>query len=748
MKPSFVLFGIIACILLIVLLNVTESFGSSKLIFKTPKSLTNLKASPSSGSKKRTKGKNLLSDGELCKKMSYICNSNMPMMTVKSVNILQMPSYFSAGEKWPGCLPRPLYQGSCGSCWGFASVTCLSSRFYIESCSTGSCDTYPQLNFGSVTQVYENLNESYGFRKIVLDDIFKFIDVNKDNIIDQKEWLDIVKQNRKKIFSKDTSAHDKYLIVQILVFMLDFQSLGSVNLGSEVDVMKRAKETFEVWRRHLKSDKPDQLDIHKLKQLWNSEPLMLSVEKVVSCCIKCMSQGAKNQICKGGTLDDAWVLLRDTGTPTSMCIGYNMDNYSEGDPTPTCRESQGPFYSFCTGFIFEPEDSKKLMNVIKKYEKKEYPVAIKHNDDVPWSDPQLIRFRAKNAYKLKNNLSIIQNELLTRGPITTGFVVYSDFQNVFAQSGLGGQKFTQSGKLGPLGGHQQALIYMHDPEVGGEQIGGHAITIVGWGVFRYTDNTQKVYNIPYWICLNSYGVKWGHSGFPHRNDRHGPPERLDGGGYFWMIRGLNNCEIESNITVGQPDISNITYPGIIDQYGWGMPPPDEKDVTFLPQLDYKSFDLGQGTKLKLDVAERGGGLYTYFNRKDNMWELKSQNPPSVYNLFWSKNRPLYCLGELTHDLDSKLTDNVIKISPKMYELLKKAVARSPTPLLLLGQGSNKEQIQLVRIGPKQIQVNRAVNYNKLIKHPKGTLIKIFPYGNLYVDFFKENKFPPCSNSQY
>ena len=49
------------------------------------------------------------------------------------------------------------------------------------------------------------------------------------------------------------------------------------------------------------------------------------------------------------------------------------------------------------------------------------------NQELPWFGPQLIRYKAKNAYKVKNSVVNIQREIFERGPVTTGFNVYPDF---------------------------------------------------------------------------------------------------------------------------------------------------------------------------------------------------------------------------------------------------------------------------------------------------------------------------------
>lgn len=52
---------------------------------------------------------------------------------------------------------------------------------------------------------------------------------------------------------------------------------------------------------------------------------------------------------------------------------------------------------------------------------------------------------------------------------------------------------------------------------------GHAVKIIGWGVEKDT---------PYWLCANSWGTEWGDNGF------------------FKIIRGNNECEIENNVVAG------------------------------------------------------------------------------------------------------------------------------------------------------------------------------------------------------
>ena len=67
-------------------------------------------------------------------------------------------------------------------------------------------------------------------------------------------------------------------------------------------------------------------------------------------------------------------------------------------------------------------------------------------------------------------------------------------------------------------------VYHH---VTGEELGGHAVKIVGWGV---EDGT------PYWLIANSWNYDWGD------------------GGFFKIRRGVDECGIEGSIAAGLPKV--------------------------------------------------------------------------------------------------------------------------------------------------------------------------------------------------
>lgn len=711
--------------------------------FKTPKSFTKLKATKTNVVRTlNTKGKNLLEKYE--EQLYTLANI---ITNVDDVNKIEVPSFFNCNEKWKGCLPRPLYQGTCGSCWGFAAVTALSSRFYIESCGNSGCNNYPQINTGSLDNTIKNINYEYGFRKDYLENMIDKINKVKGNYIKKNEWMESAIELQKNVTNKKNNVHERHMAAQILVYMLDFQSLGSVDIYNSSLVKKRADKTFDIFSKNYKK-----INLITLQESWKNQPLNLSAEKLIACCTNCLkldfqSKDKKvlnNPVCGGGSLEDAWILLRDTGTSTTLCIGYNLDNYIEGDKLSSCRDIQGPYYSFCSGYKI---DEYKDINIKATELEKTgiYPLAIPNEISVPWVDPQLFRFRAKNAYTISNNMAEIQKEIMERGPVNSGYLMYDDFQTSFGSIGMGGQKY--NGK-NPLGSNSDSLIYMKDPDTKDKPIGGHAITIVGWGTYRYVVKNKEYY-IPYWTCLNSWGIEWGHSGFPDYKDRNEKPKDMKGGGYFWMVRGINNCGIEENVVCGQPDIENITFPGISNRYGWGTSPPstENKNIKFLPKLDTTNKTTKNLDKLEILPAEEGGGTYIDYipgctDIDAGIWQIKSMDIPSPYLMFWPKNRPLYCVGNLTKNINKN--DKNIPVTEKTIEMINIVRKLVKNPLILIGDDKNNEQVQVLNVINNILIVNRAVNYNEKKEHKKHEKVKIFPYNNLNENYLKDNGFYQCN----
>ena len=92
----------------------------------------------------------------------------------------------------------------------------------------------------------------------------------------------------------------------------------------------------------------------------------------------------------------------------------------------------------------------------------------------------------------------IQTEIMDNGPVEASFTVYSDF---------------------PL--YRSGVYKRHSFH----PLGGHAVKILGWGVEN---------DVPYWLVANSWNPDWGNNG------------------YFKILRGKDECGIESGIAAGMP----------------------------------------------------------------------------------------------------------------------------------------------------------------------------------------------------
>lgn len=104
------------------------------------------------------------------------------------------------------------------------------------------------------------------------------------------------------------------------------------------------------------------------------------------------------------------------------------------------------------------------------------------------------------VFDSNKTIETIKYELLRFGPMAAGFLVYENFANDY------------DGKS----------IYT---SVSGRPLGGHYVTIMGWGVEN---------GIEYWLCRNSWGADWGLIGF------------------FKIKIGIPECMLEQNVSACDP----------------------------------------------------------------------------------------------------------------------------------------------------------------------------------------------------
>ncbi|ESO94490.1 hypothetical protein LOTGIDRAFT_118077 [Lottia gigantea] len=112
------------------------------------------------------------------------------------------------------------------------------------------------------------------------------------------------------------------------------------------------------------------------------------------------------------------------------------------------------------------------------------------------------RYKATPPYRIAPKEREIMKEIMDNGPVQATFMVKSDFfmykNGVYRYSNISFD--------------EEPAVY-------------HSVRIIGWGVER------TIYGdiLKYWICANSWGTQWGENG------------------YFRIIRGRDECEIESYI---------------------------------------------------------------------------------------------------------------------------------------------------------------------------------------------------------
>ena len=212
----------------------------------------------------------------------------------------------------------------------------------------------------------------------------------------------------------------------------------------------------------------------------------------------------QNSSCYGNNLVNACRYLYEIGVPTEKCIPYdkNIDNeadyqkigeFKEVSKLPLCGNITSPFFDMCSDFYINKKTGEIGGTPQRFYRARYY-----------YSLPGIEKDQG-SQYRIKENI-------YKWGPLITGMQVYPDFYNF----------------------NPKTEIYEWDGE--GPMVGGHAIEIVGWGSKGDKD---------YWIIKNSWGPKWGMSG------------------YFYILRGTNMCQIEANCIGLIPDFfypSNYQVP--------------------------------------------------------------------------------------------------------------------------------------------------------------------------------------------
>lgn len=123
--------------------------------------------------------------------------------------------------------------------------------------------------------------------------------------------------------------------------------------------------------------------------------------------------------------------------------------------------------------------------------------------------------------QIDQNVRDMQLEIMENGPIVAGYVVYENHLSGFNKNGS--SAFTNNGLYYNIEGDKED----------DNGVDGHAVCIIGWGE-EYVSEIDE--NIPYWICRNSYAS----------------PDCPSTDKYFRIIRGINFCDIESEVWASNP----------------------------------------------------------------------------------------------------------------------------------------------------------------------------------------------------
>jgi len=193
----------------------------------------------------------------------------------------------------------------------------------------------------------------------------------------------------------------------------------------------------------------------------------LSSGDAAFCCDSC------GDGCGGGYPSAVWQYWQDTGIVEEGCYPY---------PFPSCDHH--------------------LNNTKKPCPSNEYPSASCPSQcDSSWTGPAWSAdlHTASSVYTVDSGEQGIMQEIFTNGPVETAFTVYQDFLSY---------------KNG---------VYQY---TWGDELGGHAVKIIGWGV------TSQ--GVKYWTVANSWNADWGDQGF------------------FRIIRGVDNCGFEDEVNGGVP----------------------------------------------------------------------------------------------------------------------------------------------------------------------------------------------------
>jgi cathepsin B len=239
--------------------------------------------------------------------------------------------------------------------------------------------------------------------------------------------------------------------------------------STPINIITDQSDCGSCWAMAVTSSASDRLCI---KNEGNTT-VQLSARELLSCCETC------GRYCDGGMPSSAWQYLQIAGIVT----GGNYGDFSlcSSYPLQPCGHHVDTFSPRCDDLF---DDTPQCHRYCDK--ESSYPLPFA-KDKIKFGKP----------YGVVGQTAM-QKELMLNGPFVVAMTVFADF--LLYKSG----------------------VYRHSK---GSQLGGHAVTLVGWGV---DENGTK-----YWRIKNSWNESWGEKGF------------------FRIVRAEDHCSVESRCTAAE-----------------------------------------------------------------------------------------------------------------------------------------------------------------------------------------------------
>jgi hypothetical protein len=186
------------------------------------------------------------------------------------------------------------------------------------------------------------------------------------------------------------------------------------------------------------------------------------------------------------------------GNP-ALVVDLIVDN---GGITTNCSQN---YYKLCEAQEFCQGDGKDHMiaaaDITLDDRNKFIPPCGHCTDD----KPKLFTIKKRIV---SNDIPSIKLHIMKYGAAVGGFLI---FKNFMADTSKG--KFSKTNGI-----YIHTVGYLKNPAEFDTVLGGHAISIVGWGsdIITFTDvygNVYKDKKIDYWVCRNSWSTNWGDGGY-------------------------------------------------------------------------------------------------------------------------------------------------------------------------------------------------------------------------------------------